>query len=105
MISVVIPVGEVALPQDVTERLAAALAGAGLDAIVCLSPENVAYTAGFVVPSQPLMRWRHAATVITADGLRSMVCVDMEESTVRRARPACDVRAWAEFGGSAMATL
>lgn len=93
------------MPQDVAERLAGELAGQGLDAIVCLSPENVAYTAGFVVPSQPLMRWRHAATVITADGRQAMVCVDMEESTVRRARPACDVRVWAEFGGSAMASL
>lgn len=93
------------MPQDAADRLAGALAGAGLDAIVCLSPENVAYTAGFVVPSHPLMRWRHAADVITADGRRGMVCVDMEETTVRAARPDSDVRVWAEFGGSAMAVL
>lgn len=93
------------MPQEAAERLSGELAGQGLDAIVCLSPENVAYTAGFVVPSQPLMRWRHAATVTTADGRQSMVCVDMEESTVRRARPSGDVRVWAEFGGSAMASL
>jgi Xaa-Pro aminopeptidase len=34
-----------------------------------------------------------------------MVCVDMEETTVRGARPGLDVRVWAEFGGSAMAAL
>jgi Xaa-Pro dipeptidase len=93
------------MPQDAADRLAGALTGAGLDAIVCLSPENVAYTAGFVVPSHPLMRWRHAGTVLTADGRQGMLCVDMEETTVRAARPDSDIRVWAEFGGSAMAVL
>lgn len=93
------------MPQDAARRLGEALPGAGLDALVCLSPENVAYAAGFVVPSHALMRWRHAAAVITADGLRAMVCVDMEETTVRGIRPGLDIRAWAEFGGSAMAAL
>jgi Xaa-Pro dipeptidase len=93
------------MPRDATSRLSDAMRSAGLDALLCLSPENVAYTAGFVVPSQPLMRWRHAATVLTADGAQAMVCVDMEETTVRGARPGLDVRVWAEFGGSAMAAL
>jgi ectoine hydrolase len=93
------------MPPDATDRLTDALRSAGLDALLCLSPENVAYTAGFVVPSQPLMRWRHAVTVLTADGGQAMVCVDMEETTVRRARPDLEVRVWAEFGGSAMAAL
>lgn len=93
------------MPKDAANRIASALAGVGLDAIVCLSPENVAYSAGFVVPSQPLMRWRHAAAVVTADARLSMVCVDMEETTVRIARPDANVRVWAEFGGSAMAEL
>lgn len=86
-------------------RLAAVLPGAGLDAIVCLSPENVTYAAGFVVPSQPLMRWRHAAVVLTADGRRAMVCVDMEETTVRGLAGDIEVRSWPEFGGNAMAAL
>jgi Xaa-Pro dipeptidase len=73
-----------------------------MDGLVCLSPENVAYTAGFVVPSQPVMRWRHAATVLRADGRYAMVCVDMEESAVREASPGTELRVWREFGGSAM---
>jgi Xaa-Pro aminopeptidase len=78
---------------------------AGFDALVCLSPENVAYTSGFVVPSQPLMRWRHAATVLTADGREAMLCVDMEESSVKAARPDVALHVWEEFGGSAMQAL
>lgn len=93
------------MPEVATARLGDAMSNAGLDGLVCLSPENVAYTAGFVVPSQPLMRWRHAITVLSVDGVQAMVCVDMEEPTVRNARPDLDVRVWAEFGGSAMATL
>jgi Xaa-Pro aminopeptidase len=51
------------------------------------------------------MRWRHAAAVITADGREAMLCVDMEETTVRNARPDVELRVWGEFGGSAMETL
>jgi Xaa-Pro dipeptidase len=93
------------MSREVVRRLQADARQAGMDAVVCLSPENVAYTAGFVVPSQPLMRWRHAATVLTVDGREALVCVDMEETTVRRARPDAEVRVWAEFGGSAMRAL
>lgn len=93
------------MPQEIVGRLSELTAEAGLDALVCVSPENVAYTAGFVIPSHPLMRWRHAATVITAAGRQAMVCVDMEETTVRTVRPGLDLRVWAEFGGSAMAAL
>ena len=40
---------------------------AQLDAIVASSPENFAYVTGFMSPTQPLMRWRHAMAVVTAD--------------------------------------
>lgn len=81
------------------------MAAAGMGALVSLSPENVAYTSGVVVASQSLMRWRHAVVVLCADGREAMVCVDMEETSVRAARPELELRAWSEFGGSAMATL
>ncbi len=93
------------MPVEVARRLRGAAQDAGLDAIVCLSPENVAYVLGLVVPSQPLMRWRHAAYVLTADGRDAVVCVDMELTTLRGARPDLEIRPWAEFGGSAMAVL
>ncbi|TDD30973.1 aminopeptidase P family protein [Actinomadura sp. KC06] len=94
-----------AASDEIARGLAERAAEAGLDAVVCLSPENVAYAAGFVVPSQPLMRWRHAAHIVTADAREAMVCVDMEESTVRAARPDLEVRVWAEFTGDPMGAL
>ena len=51
------------------------------------------------------MRWRQAGVVVTADGRVAMMCVDMEESTVRAAAPGLELAVWAEFEGSAMATL
>lgn len=83
--------------DDVVARLRRDMQTQELDALICVSPENVAYTAGFVIPSQPLMRWRHALTVIHADGREGIVCVDMEETTVRDADANTEVRVWREF--------
>lgn len=93
------------MAREVVERLRSQAKDHGIDALVCVSPENIAYAGGLVVPSQSLMRWRHAAYVVTADGREAMLCVDMEESTVRAALPDAEVYVWAEFTGDAMATL
>ena len=90
---------------DVIRRQTAAMAGHGLDALVAISPENFAWTCGFVVPSQPLMRWRHAAAVVAADGEAGIVCVDMEETTVRGAAPDEKIRVWGEFTDDPMQAL
>lgn len=91
--------------QDILKRLVGTMSAAGHDAVVCLSPENFAYVAGFVVPSQPLMRWRHAAVVITSDGAHRYLAVDMEESTVRDRAGDAPVHVWGEFTGNAMESL
>jgi Xaa-Pro dipeptidase len=90
---------------SVIERLRSMMDERSLTAVVVGSPENFAYVGGFVVPSHPLMRWRHAFAVITAAGEYGVVCVDMEESTVRGRLPDADLRVWAEFEGDPIATL
>lgn len=90
---------------DVVEKLVQGTKERGLDALLIVSPENFAYVTGFVVPSQPLMRWRHAAYLITADGRQAAFCVDMEESTVRRMLPETELRVWGEFTDDPMAVL
>lgn len=90
---------------DVLRRQADAAREAGFDALVATSPENVAYLLGFVVPSQPILRWRHAATVVTADGEHGVLVVDMEATTVRDRLPDSDVRMWREFADDAMEVL
>lgn len=91
--------------EDTIDKLRRRLDDEDLDAVVALSPENFTYLAGFTVPSQPILRWRHAAVVLTRDGGISLLAVDMEASTVRDREPEADVRVWAEFEDDAMPVL
>jgi Xaa-Pro dipeptidase len=91
--------------SEIIARQRQAIAKSGLDAIVSCSPENFAYVAGFVVPSQPLLRHRHAMTVVTADGQVALFGVDMEETTIRTKAPDACLSVWAEFGDDAMQVL
>ncbi len=90
---------------DIVAKQVAAMAAADLDALVALSPENFAYVTGFVVPSQPVLRWRHAAAVTTRDGRTGLLAVDMEATTVRSRAGSTEVRVWEEFEGNAMPVL
>ena len=93
------------MQDEIIARQRRAMEDAGLDALVAVSPENFAHTCGFVVPSQPLMRWRHAICVVTRTET-AIVCVDMEEATVRLAVGGdADIRVWGEFTDDPMGTL
>lgn len=91
--------------EEIIERQCRAMERAGLDALIAISPENFAYTTGFVVPSQPLMRWRHNMAVVTRDGKTALIAVDMEATTVRSKAPGVEVRVWGEFTDRPMAAL
>jgi Xaa-Pro dipeptidase len=91
--------------REIVGRLVNTMAVAGLDAVIAMSPENFAYLSGFVVPSQSLMRWRHAACVVTAKGQSGILVVDMEETTTRAKADGVEVRAWGEFTDRPMAVL
>jgi Xaa-Pro aminopeptidase len=91
--------------SEIIARQRQIIAANGLDALIAVSPENFAWTAGFVVPSQPILRWRHAMLVVKADGTHAVVCVDMEETTVRNRLPGVELRVWGEFEFNAMQTL
>src|SRR6266568_8771269 len=85
------------MDQEIIARLRKRMTADGLDAIIAVSPENVTYVTGFVVPSQSLMRWRHAICVVTADGRICMVAIDMEATTVRAHAGIDDLRIYREF--------
>ena len=85
------------MDQEIISRLRKRVVQAGLDAIIAISPENVTYVSGFVVPSQSLMRWRHAICIVTADGRISMVAIDMEANTVKAHAGIDDLRVYREF--------
>ena len=86
------------MEQEIVAGLLKRMRDAGLDAIIAVSPENVAYVSGFVVPSQSLMRWRHAGSMLRDGGGRiSMVVIDMEATTVKAHAGIDDLRVYREF--------
>src|SRR5215510_6250303 len=93
------------MDREINARLLRRVGDTGLDAIIAISPENVTYLSGFVVPSQSLMRWRHAAVIITTDGQISMVAIDMEATTVKAHAGIDDLRIYREFTDDPMDKL
>jgi Xaa-Pro dipeptidase len=92
--------------QDVIAREIRAMREAGLDALISISPENFAYVTGFLSPTQPLMRWRHAMALVTANAATALVVVDMEANTIRAKAPAgTEIEVWREFKFDAMQVL
>ena len=91
--------------SEIIARQRRAMADNGLDAIISCSPESFAYVTGFVVPSQPLLRHRHAMAVVTAGGDVALLGVDMEETTIRSKAPGVRLAIWTEFGDDAMQVL
>ena len=90
---------------EINKRLCQAMGEGGFDAIVTVSPENFGYVNGFIVPSQPLMRWRHAITLLRQDGRKAVVVIDMEETTVKNHDAEAEVRVWGEFVDNPMQVL
>lgn len=93
------------MDQEIIARLRKRINAEKLDAIVAVSPENVTYVSGFVVPSQSLMRWRHAACILTADGHLSMIVIDMEATTVKAHAGIENLHIYREFTDDPMDTL
>src|SRR5512144_163482 len=92
--------------QDVIAHQVRAMKEAGLDAVISISPEDFAYVTGFLSPTQPLMRWRHAMALVTAEGAVARVVVDAEESPTRARPPrGPEMAAWREFGFDSMDAL
>ena len=84
--------------QGILKKQATAAYKNGLQAIVAVSPENVAYTAGFPVPSQHIpIRQRFFACVVTAKGDSAMLVADMEESQTRSDSCITNIRSYDEW--------
>ncbi|HEX5451856.1 MAG TPA: Xaa-Pro peptidase family protein [Candidatus Limnocylindrales bacterium] len=93
------------MDEAIIARLRGLAADRGWRGVVVVSPENVCWAAGFPVPSQSLMRWRHAACIVPVEGQPGMLVVDMELATVRHHLPDLPVAAYGEFTDDPMAAL
>src|SRR5258708_35254955 len=83
--------------KAIVTKLRNMMAQLRLEAVVTSSPENFGYLTGFVVPTQALIRHRHAMAILTADGVESLFGVDMEASTIAGRAPDTPLTVWREF--------
>jgi Xaa-Pro dipeptidase len=92
--------------EEAIARQVRAMKDLGLDAVLSISPENFAYVTGFLSPTAPLMRWRHAMALVTADAATALVVVDMEANTIRaKSTEGTEIAVWREFKFDAMRVL
>jgi Xaa-Pro aminopeptidase len=93
------------MSHPVFDKLTRAMADDGFDALVALSPDNVTYTAGFMVPSQLTNRFRRAITVLTATGFACQIVVTVEENLARERSRFEDIRIYDQFSQMAADVL
>ena len=70
--------------HEVFEKLRKGMREKGFDALVALSPDNVAYTAGFMVPSHLSNRFRRTVTILAGDSYAAQIVVNVEENLARQ---------------------
>jgi Xaa-Pro aminopeptidase len=85
------------MEHEVIRRLRAAMKSAGYDALVALSQDNVTYTAGFLVPSHALNRFRRTVTVLAGSAFATQIVVTVEENLARQRSRFSDIRVYDQF--------
>ena len=69
----------------------------GLGALVAVSPEIIRYTTGVMIPTQSVIRERHALCITPATGDPVAVVVNIEENLVKSQSFIQDIRSYNEF--------
>lgn len=87
------------------DRIIEAAAALGADGIVMLSPQAFTYATGLRLVSHPLMRWRHAAAIVSKTGIDGVLAIDMEQAFVSDALPEANHATWREFAEEPMLVL
>ncbi len=88
----------VAVQDEVLAKLLEAVEAEGLDAVVPMSPENLAYASGAAPPSQKTVRSRLAAAIVPAGGTDTeVITVKLEAPLVRSQSRLDRVTAYEEF--------
>lgn len=79
------------------QRVRSVLKETGMDAVVAISPENVGYLAGCVIPSHPLVRRRHAIYLAPLEREGVLLVADIEQEHAQKYSSVRDVRGYKEF--------
>jgi Xaa-Pro dipeptidase len=87
----------VVVEDEVLAKLRDAMDERGLDVLVPMSPENLAYASGAAPPSQKTVRSRLAGAILPSSGPTEIVTVALEAPLVRSQSRLDDVTAYEEF--------
>jgi Xaa-Pro aminopeptidase len=94
------------LDTEITQRLVAAMTHHELDGLVAFGQENVAYCAGYTVPSQALnLRDRQFAVAVNRDGDAAMLLTSNEVAEAETRSTLDRLRPYDEFADDPMAVL
>jgi Xaa-Pro dipeptidase len=83
--------------EQILTKMRRAMGERGLDVLLAMSPENVAYAAGAAPPSQKTVRSRLAACIVPADGPTEAVVIALEGPLMRSQSRANSVTVYQEF--------
>jgi len=83
--------------HQVLRKLRGMMQAQGCDALVAFSPDNVTYTAGFLVPSHATNRFRRTITILAGDSFAAQIVVTVEEKLARERSRFTDIRPYGQF--------
>ena len=83
--------------HEVLRKLRGMMKAGGYDALVAFSPDNVTYTAGFMVPSHVTNRFRRTIAVLAGDRFATQIVVTVEENLARSRSRFKDIRPYGQF--------
>ena len=85
------------MEHEVFRKLRQEMRSNGYDALVALSPDNVTYTAGFLVPSHTANRFRRTVSILAGDSFAAQIVVNVEENLARQHSRFQDIRPYNQF--------
>jgi len=85
------------IADEIVGKMARAMEGRSIDALVATSPENVAWASGAAPPSQKTVRSRLAAAIVPRVGESELVAIALEGPVVRTQSRLDTVRLYEEF--------
>jgi Xaa-Pro aminopeptidase len=83
--------------HEVLRKLRNMMKDRGFDALVAYSPDNVTYTAGFLVPSHATNRFRRTITILAGDSFAAQIVVSVEEKLALERSRFTDIRPYGQF--------
>ena len=68
------------MEHEVFTKLRAEMKRQGFDALVALTPDNVTYTAGVLIPSHVVNRFRRTISILAGENFSAQIVVNVEEN-------------------------